>query len=136
MWAMAKYDFGLSWEEFCDCTPRIFWALFNRYHVSVRHLRYANALTASAVYNTSRTKKDDPVIEAFEFVATSEETEKRTNRKRYIEYVNKSLSMWATSPEKFAEKRPLVIADLEFSGCDYAEQLVDRMFPQFKDKHE
>ena len=136
MWAIARYNFGLSWEDFADCTPKMYRALFNRYHISVRHLRYASALTTAAIYNSNRTKEDDPVVAAFDFVATDEEVERRMNRKRYREYVNKALAMWVTAPEKFMEKRPLVIEDLRVAGCENPEELVDRMFPEFKPKED
>ncbi len=136
LWAIACYNFRLDWEEFAECTPKMYRALFNRYHIGIRHLRYANALTTAAVYNSNRSKADDPIVEAFAFVATEEEAARKARRKPFREYVNKALSMWVQLPAKFAEKRLLVIQDLRVAGCENPEELVARMFPEFKPKED
>ncbi|MGA9135549.1 MAG: hypothetical protein WB384_26360, partial [Candidatus Sulfotelmatobacter sp.] len=62
---MARYDLGLSVEEFEELTPGMFQALCKRRNIRIKYERYANAQTAAAVYNTARTKADDPMVHPF-----------------------------------------------------------------------
>lgn len=72
---MARYDLGLSWTEFGDLTPSMFGALCKRRNIRLKHERFANALTASAVYNVHRSGKDDPMVTAFDFVRDAKQSE-------------------------------------------------------------
>jgi hypothetical protein len=136
LWAVARYDFGLSWKEFEELTPKMFQALGKRRVVAQRYERYAHALTASAVYNTSRTKEDQPMLEAFDFVMTDEQAEKTERLKKARRFIRKVIgSMPIMTPmEKLVEKRLKVIEDLKADGYDNAEQLFDEAWPHLKPK--
>ena len=77
LWAVARYDLGLSDDEFGELTPAMFQALCNRRNVRIKYERFANAQTAAAVYNVNRVKADDPIISAMDFVRDEESSRKK-----------------------------------------------------------
>ena len=131
---MARYDFGLSWREFSELTPKMFQALCRRRNVAIKYDRFAHALTASAVYNTSRTKVEDPIVRPFDFVMDDDEATKRAERKKFKQFVQKAIGQlpFNTPLEKLQEKRLRVIADLQASKCANAEELFDSIWPHLK----
>lgn len=131
---MARYDFNLSEEEFWDMTPTMFQALCKRRNVNIRYDRYANALTASAVYNTARTSEDMPVISAFDFIRDESEAikiERTREVKKYIKQVIGQMPM-STSRTRYLEVRSKVINDLTRTGNENAEALFDSVWPSLK----
>jgi hypothetical protein len=130
-WAIAKYDLGLSLDEFWDCTPGVFQALCKRRNIRIKYERYAHAITASAVYNVNRHSADDPVISAFDFIRDEQSAvkqEKLRQAKQYIKQAIGNLPM-TTSREKLLETRLKVIEDLRASGHADAEQLFTECWP-------
>jgi hypothetical protein len=128
---MAKYDLRISIDEFWDLTPGMFQALCMRRNVSIRYDRYANALTASAVYNSVRSSEDAPVVSAFDFIRderSARKIEQRRQAKQFIKQVIGGLPM-TTTREKFLEVRSKVINDLTASGHKDAEQLMNECWP-------
>lgn len=133
---MARYDFGLTWEEFADLTPKMFQALCKRRNISIKYDRYANAITASAVYNTSRAKAEDPVIHPFDFVMDEEQAEQKERNRQYRQYINKTIGAAVkagASREKLIEIRAKAIKDLEKAGRMNAEELFDTLWPSLKE---
>ena len=131
---MARFDFSLTDEEFADLTPGQFKELAKRRNVRIRYERYANALTASAVYNVHRTGEDAPVVTAFDFVRDEEASaklEKVREGKRYIKKVIGGLPM-TTPRSRFIEVRRKAIADLQASGYNDPEALFDEVWPHLK----
>jgi hypothetical protein len=135
---MARYDFCLSDEEFGELTPGEFQALCKRRNVRVKYERFANAQTAAAVYNVNRHSVDDPVVTAFDFVRTTEESEKKERLMTAKRFVRDALGGFpmSTTREKFLEVRGKVISDLKTSGYEDAEQIVDGQFPSLKSKED
>lgn len=132
---MARYDFGLSEEEFGELTPGEFSALCKRRNTRIRYERYANALTASAVYNCNRPNSDDPMVTAFDFVRDEKDAEKREKRNTAKKFVQQALALpLGTAREKFLEIRLKVINDLKASGYEDAEEIVNECFPSLKPK--
>jgi hypothetical protein len=124
----------LTWEEFEELTPGLFQELAKRRNVGIRYDRYANALTASAVYNVNRNSEDAPVIAAFDFVRSEEESDKIEQLqvfKRHIKMVIGNLPMTATRT-KFLEVRRECLGHLTQSGCKNAEALFDEVWPSLK----
>lgn len=134
MWAWARFDFGLTLDEFADLTPGGFQALARRRAAGIKHLRYANALTASAVYNVNRSKADDPLIRPFDFVMDDEQAERREQKRRFTAYVHKALGHLpsGTTMEKTLSVRLKVIEDLRASGCADPEAFVNGIYPSLK----
>jgi hypothetical protein len=129
---------GLSDEEFWDLTPGQYKELAKRRNVAIKYDRYANALTASAVYNTNCTTEDSPVIAAFDFIrdgAESAKREKLREAKRYIQQVIGGLPM-TTPRSKFLDVRRKAIADLAASGHNNAEAIFDSVWPHLKPTEE
>jgi hypothetical protein len=127
---MARYDFLLSDEEFGDLTPGEFNALCKRRNIRIRYERYANALTAAAVYNCNRSDADSPVVTAFDFVRDDHDVEKREKLLKAKRFMKQSLALPLGTPrEKFLEIRLKVIDDLKASGYANAEQIVNESFP-------
>ena len=134
MWAWARYDFGLSDEEFGDLTPGEFNALCTRRNIRIRYERYANAITAAAVYNANRRSSDDAIVSAFDFVRDEQESEKQERLLKAKKFVRQALALpLGTSREKFLEVRIKVVADLKASGYDDATQIVDDCFPSLRE---
>jgi hypothetical protein len=124
----------LSWEEFEELTPGGFHELAKRRNVSIKYDRYANALTASAIYNVNRGSADDPVVVAFDFIRPEEDAiklEKVRETKRYIKTVIGQLPM-TTPRSKFLDVRIKAIADVKASGNVDAEALFDEVWPHLK----
>lgn len=131
---MARYDFGLSDGEFGDLTPGEFNALCKRRNIAIRYERYANALTASAVYNVNRHDVDDPMLTAFDFVRDEKDSEARERLLQAKRFVKQALTLpLGTTREKFLEVKGKAIVDLKASGYSDAEQIVDEMFPSLKE---
>lgn len=138
MWALARYDLGLSWEEFEELTPGMFQALCKRRNIRIKYERYAHAMTTSAVYNVNRHSQDDPVITAFDFIRDERSAlkkEKQRQAKQYIKQAIGGLPM-TTTREKFLEVRSKVIADLTASGHKDAEQLMNACWPSLEPTEE
>ena len=131
---MARYDLGLTAEEFWDLTPGMFQALCKRRNVGIRYDRYANALTASAVYNVHRGSEDSPTVCAFDFIRDEKEAaklEKLREGKQHIKKVIGQLPM-TTTREKYLDVRLKVIADLTASKFENPEALFDSVWPHLK----
>lgn len=135
---MARYDFGLSWREFAESTPRMFQALAARRNVRLRYERFAGAQAAAAIYNVHRASASDPLVAAFDFVADDEECERREREIKFRGYVMRALGHLpiGTPLEKVLEVRRKAIADLTASGCERAEAFVDAIFPHLAKKGE
>ena len=132
--AMARYDLHLDLAEFWSLTPGMFQALCRRRNVAIKYERYANALTASAVYNSVRTNEDSPLICAFDFLRDEKESaklEKLREGKKFIKKVIGQLPM-TTPRSKFLEVRSRAINDLTASGYETPEELFDSAWPSLK----
>lgn len=131
---MARYDFGLTDEEFADLTPGQFKELAKRRNIGIRYDRYANALTASAVYNTNRSSEESPILTAFDFIRDEEQAaklEKLREAKRFIKTAIGQMPM-TTPRAKFLEIRRKSIADLTASGYSNAVDIFDSVWPSLK----
>jgi hypothetical protein len=136
LWAIGRYDLGLSWEEFEELTPGMFQALCKRRNVRIKYERYAHGLTASAVYNVNRGSVEDPVVTGFDFVrdeASARNKEEMNKARRYIKRALGNLPV-GTTREKCLEIRLRAIADVRASGRDDAEQIMDECWPSLKPK--
>ncbi len=114
--------------------PGMFQALCRRRNIRIKYERYANALTASAVYNTNRGKQDDPVVRPFDFIMDDDQAAERERAIRFRKHVQKTIGSlpFNTSRATFLEKRRKVIEDLRVSGCSSPEQLFDQVWPHLK----
>lgn len=133
---MARYDFGLSEKDFWEITPKMFYALGKRRNIRLTYERYANAQTTAAVYNTARTKEDQPMLEAFDFVMTDEQAKAKERRIALYQFVQKSIGRLPmnTPMEKLHEVRLKVIKDLEAAGCEKPQEYFDSIWPHLKPK--
>jgi hypothetical protein len=129
---MARFDLGLSIDEFWELTPGMFQALCKRRNISIKYDRYANALTASAIYNSNRASADDPVVTAFDFIRPEEDAARLDKIRKGKQYAKKAignLPMMTTTREKYLEARTRAIADLTASGYEDAEGLFNEVWP-------
>jgi len=131
LWAIAKYDLGLSIEEFEELTPGMFQALCKRRNVHIRYERFANALTASAVYNVNRSSVEDQVVEAFDFVRDETQALQREELRKAKKFASRAIGMLppTTPREKILEIRLKAIADLKASGRADAEKIMNDVWP-------
>ena len=61
MWAQARYDLGLTTEEFWRLTPRMYHMLFARHREALLHREMVAAFTTAAVVNFSMGAPKQPV---------------------------------------------------------------------------
>jgi hypothetical protein len=135
LWALARYDLGLSWEEFEELTPAMFQALCKRRNVRIKYERLANALTASVVANVNRSKADDPIIQPFDFIRDGESAQKKERLDAAKRHCKKVMNVPSgTSREKIMEIRGRAIKDLEAAGYENAENIMDSCWPHLAKK--
>lgn len=128
----------MSEEAFADLTPGQFQELAKRRNTRIRYERYANALTASAVYNVNRAGDDAPVVTAFDFIRDEEaaaKLEKLREAKRFVRTAIGQMPM-TTPRAKFLEIRSKSIVDLTASGYSNAEAIFDSVWPSLKPTEE
>jgi hypothetical protein len=112
-------------------TPPEFYALGKRRSAAIRYARYANSITAAAVYNVNRANEDAPVVSAFDFIrdeASAKKLERLREAKQYIKKVIGNVP-WDTPMERLQDIRLKVIADLAASGYSDAEGLFNSVWP-------
>jgi hypothetical protein len=110
----------------------MFQALCIRRNVGIRYERFANALTASAVYNVNRTSDESPVVSAFDFVREADPEREQTQQiKRLIKNVVGNIPA-GTTREKLLEVRERTIASLKSQGRADAESIFDECWPSLK----
>ena len=116
----------------------MFQELAKRRNIGIRYDRYANAITASAVYNVNRATDDAPVIAAFDFVRDEKQSAKLAKLREAKRYANQVIGqMPMTTPRaKFLEIRGKAIADLTASGHNDAEALFDSVWPHLVPRKE
>ena len=137
LWAVARYDLCLSWEEFEELTPGMLQALCKRRNIGIKYDRFANAMTAAAVYNVNRGKADDPIWQPFDFIRDEESAQKKERLDTAKHFCRKVLNVPATtSREKIMEIRQKAIRDLIASGYENAEDIFDSCWPHLRQKKE
>ena len=101
--------------------------------------RYANALTASAVYNVNRASVDTPVLEPIDFVREPDPYREQTNEIKQA--IRHGLGQLLAKPckgqkpvslEQLQEVRTRFINNLKAQGRDDAEALFDECMPSLK----
>jgi hypothetical protein len=131
LWSIARYDLGLSLSEFAELTPSMFAALCKRRNIRLKHERFANALTAAAVYNVNRSKAEDPMTTAFDFVrdekANKALSETRLLKKQIKDAVGHMPS--STPRNRFLKMRVAYVAELKKLGRTDAEELWAECWP-------
>jgi len=129
---VARYDLGLSFDEFSDCTPAMFNALCRRKRIRYKYERLAHALTASAVYNCNRASKDSPVIQPFDFVREVDKAEEE--RMAIVAIIRKAIGEAAAKAprEKLLRIRMNVIASLAKRGRTDGEAIFNEVWPTLK----
>jgi hypothetical protein len=129
LWSIARFDLGLRWKEFEELTPEMFTALCKRRNIRFKYERYANALTASAVYNCNRASADAPILTAFDFVKEDNPEREHTEEiKRLIKQVVVFMPP-STTREKFLEVKDRTIASLTAQGRADAAELWHECWP-------
>jgi hypothetical protein len=128
---VARHDLQLDWDEFESLTPSMFQALCRRRNIRLKHERFANALTASAVYNVNRASSDSPIMTAFDFVRDEKSSRARAERLAIKAQIAQSVGTMPTDTprEKFMEIRQRVIASLTAKGRADAEELWKEVWP-------
>jgi hypothetical protein len=132
LWAVARYDLGLSYEEFGEITPGMFHALCERKRIRYKYERLAHAITASAVYNVNR-KQDSPVIQPMDFIV------EKTREQEELEEIKKVIKTAitaapaGTSREVLLKMKANVIKSLNARGRTDSEKVFDSCWPSLKE---
>jgi hypothetical protein len=137
---MARYEFGMSLEEFGECTPRMFKALCHRRIIRIKYERYAHAQTASMVYNTSDRRADDaPLVHPMDWVRDGEQVKQHEERKKIREFIYKVMVGVppGTTIGKLRQVKKKALADIvnaKLMTWNEAERLFDSVWPTLKEK--
>jgi hypothetical protein len=110
----------------------MFTALCRRRNIHFKYERYANAITASAVYNCNRASADAPILTAFDFVKEvdpeREQTEKiRRLIKEVVAHMPNSTTAYTQSQTVELAMNiayPIVVEWQHGSGANYECQLL------------
>jgi hypothetical protein len=129
LWAVARYDFGLTNEQFGELTPAMFVALLERRWQEFRRGMYGQAVVAAQNYNLHR-PEDAAMLSAMDFIPGSVNTDDEKQ-----EEVRRNVMAWhsmhpdATS-EQIAALRTRVIAGLVKQGYEEAKatEMYDSIF--------
>jgi hypothetical protein len=126
----------LSWDEFEELTPGMFQALCKRRNIKIRYERFAHAMTAAAVYNVNRSKPEDPMLTAFDFVRDEESARKKEELSSLKKFIQGAIGRvpFGTSREKLLEIRLKVIEQLNQQGRNDAEELFNTVWPSLEPK--
>ena len=116
----------------------MFAALCKRRNVAIKYDRFANALTAAAVYNVNRSTDDSPIITAFDFIRDADSAHQREELERIKSAIRQSIGIHpaGTPREKFLEIRQRTIDLLKSQGRQDAEALFDECWPSLKPNKE
>lgn len=123
MWAVARYDFGLSDEEFGKLTPPQFWRLWERRTVNFRRQCYLHGITAAATYNVRRTDWKQDVLSPMDFVPRSVSD---SERDEYISHLTKLKDTMPAS--KLPEAKQAYLRTLQEKGRQDAEEIIAEVF--------
>lgn len=127
---MARYDFGLTTEEFGRTTPGMFMALMKRRAAEFKHDCYQTGTIASMLWNVNRKTKDDKVMSPFDFVPDEKRDEKREELKRNIHSL---FAMLGVNPHTNVKKlRRDTISKLTKAGHKDVEQIFDEVFSKWQ----
>jgi hypothetical protein len=131
---MARYDFGMTWEEFGRTTPGMFLALMKRLNVRFRHDCYTAGIVASMIANVNRKNDQAKVWSPFDFVPDAERDKRRGELKKQILALFGTLLEFNKSPDAIDKARDLVIARLTKAGHTDVEGVFDEVFPHWEKK--
>jgi hypothetical protein len=136
LWAIARYDLGLSWEEFEELTPGMLQALCKRRNIRIRYERYANAETAAAVYNVNRTSEETPVLTAFDFVRSKESADELNRVREIRKLIQRTFGCLPAGlgRPKILAMRADLIERLKAQGQTDAEEIFNDCWPSLKPK--
>lgn len=112
----------------------MFIELSKRRNVRIKHLRYANSITAAAMYNTHRGDSDTPVIHAFDFVREEKDANRLAKLGEAKRFVRQSIGQLPmdTPRAKYLSIRLKTIADLAKNGYLNADEIFDEVWPSLK----
>jgi hypothetical protein len=116
----------------------MFTALCKRRNIWFKYERFANALTAAAVYNTNRTSSDSPTISAFDFIRSAEDSAQKDELQRIKSAIRQSIGIHpvGTPRKKFLEIRQRTIDLLKSQGRQDAEELFNQVWSSLKPNKE
>lgn len=133
MWAIARYDLGLSTAEFWALTPLQFQALRYRQQVEFRHNCIVAGIVAADGRNRRRTQDSDKVWDWSDFVMgeVDDIDPRREQAKQNIASVYQILNLRGPmTAEQAAEQKAKVIRDLRKQGFTDAEVIFGEVFPE------
>ena len=136
MWAIARYDFGLTQEEFGRLTPGMFKALLSRKQARFREQLYLAGITASMVWNMTP-KKSDKALSPWDFVPDPEAETRRDELKRNVSaFFGMIVESGANKVFDVEGVRKKIVDKLKGKGHDDVEEVVDEVFVAWKLRRE
>lgn len=123
MWAVARYDFGLTDEEFGKLTPTQFQLLWERRTANFRRQCYLHGITAAATYNVQRTDWKQETLSPMDFIPRSQA---ETEREAIVSFLTKLKGTMPAS--KLSEAKQSYLLDLKQKGRADAEGIIAEVF--------
>jgi hypothetical protein len=129
---MAKFDFGITLEEFGRATPGMFMALMKRQNVEFRHNCYLAGITASIVANVNRANDEARIWTAIDFVPDRAKETRRDKLKSQIHATFGAMLEFNSSPEAMDAARKTIIERLTKAGNEDVEEVFNEVFPHWE----
>jgi hypothetical protein len=131
---MARYDFGMTLEEFGKTTPGQFMALIKRQNNRFRRECYLAGVTASMIANVNRPDQKAKYWTPWDFVPDPERANKRNDLKSQIMKVFGAMMEFNASPSAMDSARERIVAKLTKQGHTDVEEVFDEVFPHWEKK--
>ena len=129
---MARYDFGMTTQEFGRTTPGMFAALIKRQSVRFRRECYLAGITAAMIANVNRQDEHAKVWNPFDFVPDRDRDVKRNKLREQIMSIIRPLMEFNSAPEALDKARAGIVSNLIKAGHEDVEEVFDEMFPYWQ----
>jgi hypothetical protein len=127
-WSIAKYDLGLTENEFWKLTPEMFKALRKRQEVEFRKQCFVSAIVAADYRNAHRTESSQQVWSPLDYVSCEEDGVNDEREQAKMNAKNVYLMMGSLTPEQAASQKAKTIDGFIKAGFEDAEQMFEEMF--------
>jgi hypothetical protein len=113
LWSIAKFDLGLTWEEFAELTPSMFKALRKRQEIQFRHTCLAVAINAADYRNAHRQDSGDRLWSPLDFIVA--ENEQNPEREQVKQNIASAFGMLMSmrKPISPKERQPLTVEEMK-----------------------
>ena len=129
-WAIARYDLGLTDDEFWELTPLQFKALRKRQEIEFRHKCFVAAIAAADYRNAHRYESGDKVWSPLDYVVCEGgDTDLRREEAKH-NIAAAYVLVGSMTPAQAAKRKENIIRSLRDQGFEDADALFGEVFPE------